>query len=182
MKYYLVALFDKDSNLNLERMQRNICRKYKLYKSVRIPHIIIETLEDPNIDKFHKVVSDILKPYKKFKVEVNSDLTFNSSLKMVNIKVENKGYIIRIARQIDETLKLYKFNVRENTGDYDLYIPVAKANFGIREWNAKEYVAACESVKRSELNDTIKISKMELWKAVSNRRDMVVSTFELRNF
>ncbi|WP_123054852.1 2'-5' RNA ligase family protein [Clostridium sp. JN-1] len=183
MKYYLVALFDKNSCSNIEKVQRNICRRYKLYKNIHMPHIDMEVLEDPDIDKFCKVVSDILKPYKKFKAEINNDLSFNTNFRVVDIKVESKGYIIRLARQINEMLRLHKFNVKENNFENnDLYIPLAKANFGLKEWNNKEYVAACESVKRNELINTVKIDKMELWKSVNNRKSNIIKTFELRDF
>lgn len=148
-----------------------------------MPHIAIEVLEDPDIDKFCKVVSDILKPYKKFKVEINNDLSFNANSKIVDIKVESKGYIIRLARQINEMLRLHKFNVKENNFENcSLYIPLVKANFGLREWNNREYVAACENVKRNEISDVIKIDKMELWKSVNNRKSTILKTFQLRDF
>ncbi|AYD41309.1 2'-5' RNA ligase family protein [Clostridium fermenticellae] len=183
MKYYLVALFDKDSCSNMEKVQRNICRKYKLYKNIHMPHIVMEVLEDPDIDKVSGIIADILQPYKKFKVEINNDLSFNANFKIVDIKVESKGYIIRLARQINEMLRLYKFNIKENNFDNcNLYIPLVRANFGLREWNNKEYIAACENVKRNEIKHVIKIDKMELWKNVNNKKSTVVKTFKLRDF
>lgn len=182
MRYYLVALFDKQSYSYMEEIQKTICKKYKLYKNMPMMHITLEVIGDPNMEKLTKIVSDILKPYKKFKVGINSDICFNPPYKSVNLKVENKGYIIRLARQINDTLKLHGFDVRESIDKWDLHVSLANTNFITRELSAKEYVAACESTKKEDSCRMAKIDRIELWKPISNRREMVVKSFPLRDF
>ena len=81
MKYYLVALFDTESYSAMEKIQKSICQKYKIYKNVPMLHITLETIEDPDMDKLSRVITDILKPYKTFKVETNGIICFDSPYK-----------------------------------------------------------------------------------------------------
>lgn len=182
MKYYLVALFDKDSYSYIEHIQKNICRKYRLYKNIPPLHITLGAVENPDIDKFTKIVSDILKPYKKFKVKVNEAICFNPPYKSINLKVENRGYVIRLARQINETLKLYKFDVRENGNDCDLHTVLANANYFIKELSSKEYVSACNNGKKDEIYKMARIDRIALWKPINNRKEMLIRNFPLRDF
>lgn len=66
-------------------------------------HITLEVIEDPNINKLEEVIEKIIKPYKKFKVEINGAICFDPPYKSVNLKIENKGYIMRLARIINDT-------------------------------------------------------------------------------
>ncbi|MCT8977525.1 AKAP7 2'5' RNA ligase-like domain-containing protein [Clostridium sp. CX1] len=182
MRYYLVALFDKQSYSYMEEIQRTICKKYKIYKNMPMLHITLEVIGDPDMEKLTKIVSDMLKPYKKFKVEVNGAICFDPPYKSVNLKIENKGYIIRLARQINDTLKLHGFDVRDNISKWDLHVSLANTNYAAREWSAKEYIAACESTKKEDIHRMAKIDRIELWKPINSRRDMVVKSFPLRDF
>ncbi|AZV58872.1 2'-5' RNA ligase family protein [Clostridium sp. AWRP] len=182
MKYYLVALFDKDSYSYIEHIQRNICRKYRLYKNIPPLHITLGAVENPDIEKFTKIVSDILKPYKKFKVKVNESICFNQSCKSVNLKVENKGYVIRLARQINETLKLYKFDVRDNGNNGGLHTVLANTNYSIKELTSKEYVSACNNGKKDEIYKMARIDRIALWKPINNRKEALIRNFPLRDF
>ncbi len=182
MKYYLVALFDAESYGAMEKIQKSICQKYKLYKNVPMLHITLETIEDPDIDKLSKIISDIIKPYKKFKVETNGIICFDPPYKSVNLKIENKGYIIRLARTINDTLKLHGFNVRENIDNWDLHVSLANTNYAIREWSGREYAAACNAAKKDGFYRMSRIDRIELWKPINNRKEMLVKSFLLRDF
>ena len=182
MRYYLVALFDKDSYSYIEEIQRSICKKYKIYKNMPMLHITLEVIGDPDVEKLNKILSDMLKPYKKFKVEVNGAICFDPPYKSVNLKIENKGYIIRFARQINETLKLHGFDVRDNIDNWDLHVSLANTNYAIREWSSKEYVAACQSAKKEDIHNMAKIDRIELWKPINNKREMVIKSFPLKDF
>ncbi|MEY8000817.1 2'-5' RNA ligase family protein [Clostridium sp. Mt-5] len=182
MKYYLVALFDRDSYSYIEHIQKNICRKYRLYRNMPVLHITLEVVENPDVDKFDKIVSEIIKPYKKFKVEINGAICFEPPYKSVNLRIENKGYIIRLARQINEKLKLYKFDVRKDINNWDLHISLANTNYAMREWSSKEYSAACESVKREEVHKMARIDRIALWKPINNKKEMLIKNFPLKDF
>jgi 2'-5' RNA ligase len=182
MKYYLVALFDAESYSDMESIQKNICQKYKLYKNIPTLHITLEIVEDPDIDKLTKVINDILKPYKKFKVETNGLISFEPSYKSINLKIENKGYIIRLARTINDTLKLHGFNVRENLTNLDLHVSLANTNYALKEWASKEYVAASSTSRQNGFYKLVRVDRIELWKSTNNKKDMQVKSFPLREF
>lgn len=94
MKYYLVALFDEESCKSLESIQRGLLRKYKLPRNHISLHIPLETIDNPNLDKLDEVVLKLIKPYKKFKIELTGSAEFNESTnKALNLQIENKGYI-----------------------------------------------------------------------------------------
>jgi 2'-5' RNA ligase len=182
MKYYLVALFDTESYSAMEKIQKSICQKYKIYKNIPMLHITLETIEDPDMDKLSQVITDILKPYKRFKVETNGIICFDPPYKSVNLKIENKGYIIRLAKIINDRLKLHGFNVRENIDNWDLHVSLANTNYAIREWSGREYVAACIDAKKDGFYRMSKIDRIELWKPINNKKEMLVKSFPLRNY
>jgi 2'-5' RNA ligase len=182
MRYYLVALFDNDSYKEIEQVQRSICKKYKLYKNLPVLHITLEVIGDPDINKLDEVLLKILRAYKKFKVEVSDVICFDEPYKSVNLKVQSKGYISRLARVINGTLKLHGFEVRENIGDWDLHISLANTNYAIREWSKNEYAAACSSAKREGFYKLATINRIELWKPVNNKREMVIKSYPLRDY
>lgn len=182
MRYYLVALFDDDSYKEIEQIQKSICKKYKLYKNLPTLHVTLEVIGDPNIDKLDEVLTKILKAYKKFKIEVSDVICFDEPYKSVNLRVESKGYINRLARVINDTLKLHGFEVRENIVNWDLHISLANTNYAIREWSKNEYAAACSTTKREGFYKLATVNKVELWKPINNKKDMVVKSYPLREF
>lgn len=182
MKYYLVALFDSDSYAAMESIQKNMCRKYKLNKNTPMLHIPLETVEDPDFDKLYKVIGDILKPYKKFKVETNGVLCSDPPYKSVSLKIEDKGYIIRLARTINDTLRLHGFNVKENADNLNLRVSLGNTNYSNKEWANKEYVAASSNSTTQDSFWLAKIEKIELWKATNNKREMLVKSFPLKDY
>lgn len=182
MKYYLVAVFDKESYSKMEVLQKRLCNKYKIYKNIPTMHITLEVIEDPDLEKLQRIVGDILKPYKKFKVETSGVICFDPPYKSVNLKVENKGYIIRFARIFNETLKLHGFNVRQNIDNWDLHIALANTNYAIREWSSSEYVAACNAAKKEGFNNMALVDRIEIWKPINNKKEMLVKSYNLRDY
>lgn len=182
MRYYLVALFDNDSYKEIEQIQKSICKKYKLYKNLPMLHITLEVIGDPDIDKLDEVLTKILKAYKKFKIEVSDVICFDEPYKSVNLRVESKGYINRLARVINDTLKLHGFEVRETINSWDLHISLANTNYAIREWSKNEYAAACLAAKQDGFYKLATVNKVELWKPINNKRDMVIKSYPLREF
>jgi 2'-5' RNA ligase len=182
MKYYLVALFDKDSYLFVENIQKNICKKYKLYRKLPVLHITLEVIDDPDVDKLDKIVSDILKPYKRFRVELNGVICFDPPYKSVNLKVENKGYITRLIRQINEKLRINHLKARENIDNWDLHVSLANTNYASRKWSTSEYKIACENTRDSNPQKVARIDRLELWKPINNKKTMTVKSFLLKEY
>ncbi|SHI98836.1 2'-5' RNA ligase superfamily protein [Clostridium amylolyticum] len=182
MRYYLVALFDDESYKSIEPIQRSLSKKYKLYKNLPTLHITLEVIEDPDLNKLDEVLFKIFKPYKRFKVELNEVICFDEPYKSVNLKVESKGYIKRLARSVNDTLKLHGFNVRQNIENWDLHVSLANTNFASREWSRNEFAKACTVIKKEGYYNMAKIDRIELWKPINNKKDMLVKSYPLKTY
>jgi hypothetical protein len=182
MKYNLVALFDNDSNKLIEVTQKNLCRKYKLHKVNQQQFFIpIQTVIDPDIDKFNKIVMDTLAPYKKFKVRIAPNICLDKSLKTVSLKIDTKGYIIRIARNISDTLSLSGFNIKPDY-EKELHIALASSSYNLRKsLNQDEQTTAIDKIEDSSYNFA-KITHLQLWKSVNNKKEMLVRDYPLREY
>lgn len=184
MKYYLVALFDDESHNFVEKLQRSITRKYRLHQSHNSLNynIILEIIDDPDFEKLDTLIEKILKPYKKFKVEINNLLSFDPPSKYVNLKIENKGYIVRLARNINDTLKLSGFNVRDHLDNINLHVHIANASSP-----SKYLLKEAPSINMSTFNNPnskllAKIDRFELWKSINNKKKVLVKSYKLRQF
>ncbi|SHE86750.1 hypothetical protein [Clostridium fallax] len=182
MKYYLVALFDDESYKAIEPMQRTLSRKYKLHRNLPKLHIPLEIIENPNIEKLDPVLSKILKPYKRFKVELKDFVCIGEPYKSINLEVENRGYIKRLSRLINDTLKLHGFNVRSNVENSDLYISFVNSNQ--RDWKNRDNKNGNSNSKSKieSFYDTAKIDRIELWKSINNKKETIVLSYPLKSF
>jgi hypothetical protein len=181
MKYFLVALFDDGSNTTIQNIQRDICRKYKLYKNTPNLYISMCDITNPDLEKLDTVISKIMAPYKKFKININNNISLSENFTQVNLKVEDKGYIYRLARTITDTLSLHGFNVKSEDTNIDLRILLANANHIIK----KSYnggLSIDTSLDKDDFFKIAKVSKIELWKQVSNKKEMIVKTYNLREY
>jgi len=182
MKYFLVALFDDLSNSTVQNIQRDICRKYKLYKSSPNLCIPISAITNPDLEKLDAVISKILVPYKNFKVGINNSITLSENLSQVNLKVYDKGYIFRLARNITDTLDLHGFNVKTDDDKIDLHIQLANANHIIKKSCNGSAIFIDDTLDAEDFFKFIKVCRLELWKQVSNKKEMLVKTYELREY
>jgi len=96
---FLVALFDDDLILPFKIFKRYL-QKYKLYKNSPNLYISICGITNPDLEKLDVVISKIMFPYKKFKVNISNSINLSENFTQVNLKVEDKGYIYRLARTI----------------------------------------------------------------------------------
>lgn len=184
MKYYLVALFDDQSYQNIEKIQKDACRKNKVFKNIPTLHITLEVIGDPepDMEKLNGLISDSIKNYKKFKVESTGLVSFEQPYKSVNLKIESKGYIIRLARVINETLEEHGFNVIQSIADLDLHVPLTNLNFNPKECSAKEYEEAYDKAKKEDFHMMATINRLELWKVINSKKEIVVKNFPFRSF
>ncbi len=182
MKYYLVALFDDESYKAIEPIQKSLSKRYRLYKNLPTLHITLDIIEDPDINKLDEVLNKMLKPYKKFKVELMDMMYFDEPHKSLNIKVESKGYIKRLARSINENLKLHGFNVKTAPEVPNLQLSLLNINFPPREWNKNDLLKGHNLPKREGFNKMPKISRIEVWKATNNKKETVVKSYPLKFF
>jgi hypothetical protein len=182
MKYFLVALFDDESNSIIQNIQRDVCRKYKLYKSSPNLYIPVSAITNPDLEKLDLVISKIINPYKRFKVDINNTITLSENLSQVNLKVEDKGYIFRLARSITDTLDLHGFNVDKNNDNINLHILLGNANHIIKKSHSGGKLSIDESVKQDEFFKFAKVTRLELWKQVTNKKEMPVKVYNLRDY
>lgn len=181
MKYYLVAVLDVDSYKIIEPLQRNLLKKYKLPKNSITLHIPLETLENPNIDKLDEVVTKLIKPYKKFKIELTGDVHYHDPAnKTISLKIENKGYIKKIHRCLNDMLKLHGFNIKESV-DSPLYIPVSYNTNG-KDIKKTESSPVQFHLRTVSKRNVVTISKIELWKISNSRKETIVKSYTLRNY
>jgi hypothetical protein len=182
MKYFLVALFDDQSNSTIQNIQRNVCRKYKLYKNSPNLYVTISTITNPDLDKLDVVISKIIVPYKKFKVGINNSIVLSENFSQVNLKVEDKGYIFRLARNITDTLDLHGFNVKSDNDNIDLRILLANANHIIKKSCNGGTISIDDTLNKDDFFKFVKVCRLELWKQVSNKKEMLVKAYELREY
>ncbi|MCY6485254.1 2'-5' RNA ligase [Clostridium aestuarii] len=180
MKYRLVALFDDESSKHLQTTQRNLCKRYRIYKSNQQLHIPIQTVIDPDIEKFDKIITDTLGPYKKFKVQIKKDIYLDKFSKYVNLRVQNKGYINRIARNISDTLILSGFNIKNNYNDLHIYL--ANSNYALRK-SLNNLSSVALTTKNNNIDFYFaKVNKLELWKLLNNKKEVLIKTYSLRDY
>jgi len=180
MKYHLVALFDDESNKFIETTQKKLCKKYKLYKINHQFHIHIQTIINPDMDKLNKIVTDTLLPYKYFKVQIDPNFHLDKSLKTINLKINQKGYITRIIRNISDTLQLSGFNIQNNPNK-NLFISLANSNYSMRKSMNGENspILSC----KDNIDYTyVKVDRFELWKPINNKKEILILNYPLRTF
>lgn len=175
MKYYLVALFDDESYKNLNPIQRNLSKKFRANRNSPAPYIPLEVIENPNIDKLDVVVDKIIKPYKNFKVKLSQEVSISETNKTLNMKIADFGYIKRINRLVNDTLKLHGFNVQEGSDEESMHISLANLNFIPRDMKKFDgevtFKSNCE---------TLKVDRIELWKFSNNKRETLIKSYPLK--
>lgn len=174
MKYYLVASFDNDSCSQIEAVQKRLSRKYKTSRNATKPRILLETIEDPDLDKLDKLISGFLVPYKKFKVEVLNVSAQNNSYHSLNLNIESKGYIKRFDRCFNSLLYTNGFNVKFNHNVDELCIFLGNLN-------VKDQ-ANIPNIDIPLNFQTIKVNKVELTKSLNNKPESIIKTYTLRDY
>lgn len=178
MKYYVVALFDKNSYEIINPIQKNLSKKFKANRNSPQPYIVLEVLENPNMDKLYSAIEKIIKPFKKFKVELNNDISINESLRTLNLSILNEGYIKKINRNLKDLLNTYGIYPKEIKND--LSISLANVNYINKEKKYSNDIA-CDLIKKDGKNLTLKINSIEVWK-ISNRKEIPIKSYILKTF
>lgn len=180
MKYYIVALFDEESYNIIAPIQRNFSKKFRANRNSPIPYITLDILENPNIDKLIPVIEKVLSPYKKFKIELCDNVSVCEYTKTLNLKIEGIGYIKKIFRSLADMLQLHGFNLKTSNND-KLSISLANMNYYNKDNKRYDDIACDISVKYGK-KITLKISKIELWKMSSGKKETPIKSFELKDF
>ena len=156
MKYYIVALFDDESYKLISPIQKNLSKKFRANRNSPQPYIVLGALENPTIDKLSPILEKILKPYKKFKVELCDSVC------------------------VSDTLKLHGFNILNNDED-ELAISLANVNYFNKDKKNNSEVLY-DSNKNNKTYPTLKVDRFEIWKISNSRRETLIKSYPLRNF
>ncbi|MFL0250876.1 2'-5' RNA ligase [Clostridium neuense] len=184
MKYCLIAEFTKESYSNIENVQRYACKKYKLYKKLQNLHIMLETMDEPNLDKLDKIMLEQIKPYKKFKIKIEPNLVYDNEQKAVALKVEQQGYIIRIIRNLCEKLNYSGFKLHyKNLDDlYNLYIPIANGNYQLKNLFQQANQNVNNILEKSAGTSFFKIQGFKLCKLTGYKKISVIKSYPLKDY
>lgn len=181
MRYYIVALFDEDSYQVISPIQRNFSKKFRANRNSPIPHIVLNVLENPNVEKLNPVIEKVLSPYKKFKIELCDNVSICESMRTLNLEITDIGYIRKIFRSLTDTLQLHGFNTKLSVDD-QLSISLANINYFNKDSRKNDNDVACDLLKKDGKSLTLKISRIELWKISNNKKETSLKSFELKTF
>lgn len=179
MKYYLVALLDKDSCKQLEPIQKSFSKRYKIYKGIIKPYIFLHSLENPDIDKLDKLMCNLLTPYKKFKVELDYISYKGNPCRELNLNIESKGYIGRFNRKIDDILITNGFNSPSAENSQVMSICLANTTQGLKDFTNEQFKIIPNS---KPCFDTLKIDRVELWKLSNGKKPSILKSYTLRDY
>ncbi|MGL4847359.1 MAG: hypothetical protein ACRC28_00250 [Clostridium sp.] len=178
MKYYVVALLDDESNEFILQTQKTLSKKFRANKNLPRPYVALEILDNPNIDKLNEIVTKVISPYKKFKVELTNEVFVSEECKTLNLKLDNRGYIKKIFLTLNDTLKMHGINVKETDATV---LSLTLANFNYyprdikRKLNDNKNLLDLEKV-------TLKVSEVQIWKMPHNKHELKLKDFELKVF
>lgn len=181
MKYYIVALFDDNSYETITPIQKNLSKKFKGNRHSPQPYIALDILDNPNMDKLSMVLEKVIKPYKKFKIELCDDVIINEHMKTINLKILNEGYIKKINRSLKDTLALYGIHSKESQAD-SLALSLANLTYFSRDSKKFKNDVACDLVTNAKKNITLKVNKFEIWKVSNNKRETCLKSYTLKAF
>lgn len=180
MKYYIVALFDEDSYEDINPIQKKVSKKFRANRNSPMPYIALDVLDNPNIDKLNVLMEKTLKPYKRFKIQVSDNVSFSESLKTVNLNIEDRGYIKKIDRCLNDTLSLNGFIVKSAELD-ELSISLGNINY-ISKDKKQDTAMPPSQLQKDGNNLVLKVSKFEIWKITNNKKEICMKSFPLRTF
>lgn len=174
MKYYLVALLDRNSGKLVDNATRGLVKKIKPKRRTSFYGVVVEIIEDPDMKKLEDVVKDLAKPLRLFKIDVQPNLAMDEETKTIGLAVEHFGYIARLTRNFNTMLELHGFKVRPYAEERDIHLVLYNGG------NPKEL----ENLKANFRNPKdllFKVDRFEIWKNFNFKRDSVVATIPLKD-
>ncbi|MBO1265618.1 hypothetical protein J3A84_11285 [Proteiniclasticum sp. SCR006] len=177
MKYYLVALLDKESGKVIESSTRNLIKKIKPKKKTSFYGVVLETIEDPDLTKLEDIITDISRPIRYFKIDVQGNLSFDESTRTIGLDVSNFGYVKSLSRNFNTMLGLHGFKVREEEEiESKDSVQLVLFNGGITK-----DLASFQNVLRKNAGSKFRVDRFQLWKNFNFRKDSVVATIPLKD-
>lgn len=181
MLYYIVGLLDLESYNLIENIQKYISDKYNLYTDLPTLHVTLEVVENPDdLTRLCYITNTILEDFSSFSIDIDGALCFDAPFKSVNLKVKNQGILKKLICKLNTSLKQNGFLVRENPELWSPHISLANTNFSLRNWSNDEYKEACLLAIKDDFRKVSHITKVEIWKPINDKNEMVISSFQLK--
>ncbi|MCL2320863.1 MAG: hypothetical protein FWC47_02005 [Oscillospiraceae bacterium] len=184
MKYTINLYFDKDSREYLEKLQKELSRKYRINKFLPSQSIRLGTVEAANLDKLIDTMVDFISPYKYFKIYVENACILENPAKIILAMILDKGYISRIERQINECFVQNGFTKAEPLNKLGLFILLSSnMNFDKKiNFNFKDYEMNLKSSKKEFLGKYLLIEGLEIIKSGSFKKDAIIKKIKLKEY
>jgi len=177
MKYYLVALLDKESGKAIENATRGLVKKIKPKKKTAFYGVILETIEDPDVVKLEDTIKDMARPLRLFKIDVQGKLSYNANYRTIGLDVMNFGYVKSLSRNFNTMLSLHGFKVREEKEvEEKETVQLILYNGGITK-DLDTY----QNVLRKNQQTRYKVDRFEIWKNFNFKKDSVIATIPLKD-
>ncbi len=176
MRYYLVAVLDKNSTRELDGIQRPLHKKGKNYKKSPYISIPIDTIEDPDIKLLERTLKDLLKPFRYFHVNITGKYINLADERITGLPVTNFGYLKKIQRHLNEYMRLHGFKVAdERVDDQDFILSMSQDRIPRELENSTNLFSTPDNSKK------FLVDRVELWKSLNAKKDSIVFSIPLKN-
>lgn len=176
MRYYLVAVLNKDSNKSLDYIQRPLHKKGKNFKKSPYMAIPIDVVEDPDLTSLENILRSLLKPFRFFHVDITGKYVNLAEEKISGLPVTNFGYIKKIQRHLNEYMRLNNFKVtEEREGDQDFILSMSQEKL------PKELENSANLFDTPENRKAFMVERIELWKSLNAKKESIVFSINLKN-
>ncbi len=176
MRYYLVAVLDKDSNKRLDYIQRPLHKKGKNFKKSPYMAIPIDIIEDPDLTNLESTLRALLKPYRYFHVDITGKYVNLAEEKITGLPVTNFGYIKKIQRHLNDYMRLNNFKVTEERVDeQDFILSMSQDRI------PKELENSVNLFDTDENRKAFLVDRVELWKTLNAKKESIVFSINLKN-
>lgn len=174
MKYYLVAVLSREDNKQLETLQRNLTKKSKNKKAPYMA-VVMDSVEDPDLNKLENLLREQLTPFRYFHVEMLGKYINSQEEKVTGLPVVNFGYIKMLQRHLNEYMQLAGFKVKERNDESDFIFSMSSDKL------PKVLEQVSPLFEEEDNKNKFMVEKIELWKTMNSKKDSIVLSFPLKN-
>lgn len=179
MKYYVVAVFDDETYHLISPIQKNMSKKFRGNRNSPMPFIPLCMIENPNLDKLYPIIKKVTSPYKFFRIDASDCVYPCDNTRSINLRIDNKGYIKRISRSLNDILILSGFNVKTFE---ELFISLSNLGYISKDYKRQDVILNLPYLYKNNSFIKLKVTKIEVWKIPASKKDLPLKTFQLKEF
>lgn len=179
MKYYIVALFDEDTYQVISPIQRNMSKKFRANRNSPLPFILLSSVENPNLEKLYAIIDKIIAPYKTFRIDASDLVYLFEPTKTINLKIDDKGYIKRLSRSLNDTLELNGFTIK-SFGDN--FISLANLGYIPKDYKKQDLKLNFPDIYDEDSLIKLRIKSIEIWKLPTVKKNTPLKSYTLKDF